>query len=80
MITPQQCRAARSLLGWKQVELAARSEIGITAIRKFEVGKTSPHRATLKILKDTFEAAGIEFLTRDGRGIGVQFRAGYGET
>ena len=79
MITAGQCRAARGFLKWTQEELAERSGMGALAIVNFEGGKTSPHTATLKVLKDTFEAAGIEFLTRDGRGVGVQFRAGYGE-
>ena len=80
MITADQCRAARALLRWTQKELAVRSGIGALAIRKFETGKTSPHHATLKLLRDTFEAAGIEFLSRDGQGVGVQFRAGRRET
>ena len=78
MITAAQCRAARGLLKWKQKELAARTGIGVLAINKFEGGKTSPHHTTLKVIRDTFEAAGVEFLTRDGQGVGVQFGAGGG--
>ena len=80
MITPQQCRAARSLLGWKQDDLAERSSIGLNTIRRFETEKSSPHKSTLIVLQLAFENAGVEFLTRDGQGVGVQFRAGGGET
>ena len=79
MITPTLCRAARVLLGWRQEKLAELSDVGLTAIRRFETGKTtSPHRTTLKALQTTFEDAGIEFLTRDGDPVGLQFRDGRG--
>ena len=79
MMTAAQCRAARALLKWSQRELAERSGVGVTTIRTFETDVTAPYESTIEILHDTFEAAGIEFLTRDGRGVGVQFRSGYGE-
>ena len=78
MITPTLCRAARVLLGWKQDDLAKRSEVGVAAIRRFEGGKTTPHRTTLKALQTAFEEAGIEFLTRNGDPVGLQFRDGRG--
>ena len=36
MLTGEQIRAARGLLGWGQAELAAKSEIGLTTIRRLE--------------------------------------------
>ena len=62
MITPAQCRAARGLLKWTQEDLAERSGVGSLAIFKFEASKTSPHNATLKALKDSFEKAGVVFI------------------
>ena len=47
-------------------------------IRTFETDKASPRPGTIKLLKIAFEAAGVEFLTRDGQGVGVQFGAGGG--
>ncbi|MCG8507287.1 MAG: helix-turn-helix transcriptional regulator [Sphingomonadales bacterium] len=69
MITPNLCRAARHLLGWRQEVLAERAEVSVTSIRRFESGRTSPHRATLKALKTAFEDAGIEFIDDDGIGL-----------
>ena len=69
MMTPNLCRAARHLLGWKQDALSERSEVSLAAIRRFETSKTSPHRATLKALKTAFEDAGIEFIDDDGIGL-----------
>ena len=77
MITPNLCRAARHLLGWKQEDLAERSDLAVNTIRQFEGGKTSaPHRTTLKTIQASFESAGVEFITRDGKFVGVQFRNG----
>ena len=81
MITPAQCRAARSLLDWKQEDLAERSALGIVTIRQFEGRKTTPRRSTLKLLQDTFEEAGIVFIaagegTEPADGPGVRLRSG----
>jgi len=66
MITASQCRAARGLLDWTQKDLAEKSRIGIVTIRQFEGGKTEPMHATMVVLQQAFEAAGVEFLDRDG--------------
>lgn len=67
MITPAQCRAARALLRWNQQDLAERAEISPNTIKKFETEDTSPHKSTLKILRQTFEAHGVGF-TDEGSG------------
>lgn len=73
MITPAQCRAARGLLRWSQEDLAARSEVGLSTIKKFEAEMTAaPHKSTLKVLCQTFQAAGIQFT--DDNGIGVKLK------
>jgi ribosome-binding protein aMBF1 (putative translation factor) len=38
-MTPDQCRAARALLDWRQDTLAERARAGVTTIRNFENGK-----------------------------------------
>ena len=75
MITPTLCRAARVLLDWRQEVLAERSEVSLTAIRRFERGKTAtPHRTTLKALQSALEDAGIEFIEENGGGPGLRLR------
>lgn len=37
-------------------------------------GKREPNRGTLVILRQAFEAAGIEFIAENGGGEGVRFR------
>jgi len=74
MITPQQCRAARALLGWNQDELAKSAGVGVVTVRMFEAGKTKPVRATLKVLRDALDAGGVQFIDANGGGPGVRVR------
>ena len=69
MIIPTQCRAARALLKWKQIDLANRCSVSVTTIRTFESEARTPYKSTLKILRETFEAAGIEFINEGGIGV-----------
>lgn len=75
MITPAQIRAARALVGWKQVELAAASGVSEISIKNIERGATDPRSSTLDAIEKAFAAAGVVFLsagdTRDG-GLGVR--------
>ena len=75
MITTQQLRAARGLLGWSQSELAERAGLSLPTVKRVETG-TGPRvsdDARAK-LERALEAAGIEFLDENGGGLGVRFR------
>jgi transcriptional regulator with XRE-family HTH domain len=74
MVTPAQCRAARGLLDWSQQDLAGQAGIGIVTVRQVEAGSTKPRRATLIVLKQAFESAGVEFIDENGGGPGVRLR------
>jgi transcriptional regulator with XRE-family HTH domain len=73
MISPAQCRAARGLLDWKQQDLAREAEVGIVTIRQLEAGSNQPRRATLVVIRQALEAAGVEFIDENGGGVGVRF-------
>lgn len=74
MINPAQCRAARGLLKWSQIDLARESEITSVTIRNFENEKTMPQKGTLVILELTFDEAGVEFIPENGGGAGVRLK------
>jgi transcriptional regulator with XRE-family HTH domain len=74
MISPAQCRAARGLLDWKQQDLAREAEVGIVTIRQLEAGSNQPRRATLVVIRQALEAAGVEFIDENGGGVGVRFQ------
>lgn len=74
MITPQQCRAARGLLDWSQLELAGKAGVGIVTVRQVEAGIGVPRRATLVVIRQAFEKAGVDFIDENGSGAGVRLR------
>jgi transcriptional regulator with XRE-family HTH domain len=74
MITPSQCRAARGLLDWTQQELADAARIGVATVRLFERDAAESRQATLAVLRQAFELAGVEFIDENGGGPGVRLR------
>ena len=74
MITASQCRAARGLLDWTQQELADAARIGVATLRIFEAEGAKTRHATLVVLKQALELAGVEFLDGNGGGPGVRLR------
>jgi transcriptional regulator with XRE-family HTH domain len=63
-LSTDQIRAARVMLRWTAQDLAVHSGVGITTIRRLEVGSGVPRvqLRTLLKLKEALEAAGIEFI------------------
>lgn len=71
MLSPDQCRAARALLNWTQADLANRVSISAVSIRAFEKGGEM-RDANQKLLRLTFEQAGVVFIPENGGGAGVR--------
>ncbi|WP_417624124.1 helix-turn-helix transcriptional regulator [Paremcibacter congregatus] len=61
--TPAQCRAARALLNWSQGDLATPANVTRKTISDFEKGARLPLETNLAAIKQTFEAAGVIFLS-----------------
>ena len=73
-MNPAQCRAARALLDWSQQKLAEASQVGNATIRNFEGDSSAPQNATLQVLRQTLESAGVIFVPGNGDGPGVRIR------
>ena len=67
MITPQQIRGARALVGLTQAALAKRAGLSTTGLNNIERGVADPKASTLRAIQSALEAAGVEFT--DGSGI-----------
>jgi len=62
-ISPAQCRAARSLVGWSQDKLSEASKVAKATIANFEAGKRSPYDRTLDDIQAALEEAGVVFIS-----------------
>lgn len=77
MLHPAHIRAARALLGWKQVELSRKSKVGLATIQRLEKGPDGPvmaHVATVVRIEECLKKAGIQFIEDEKEGIGVRLR------
>jgi predicted transcriptional regulator len=74
MITAAQSRAARALLAWTQQDLANEAGIGIVTVHQLEAATSQPRLATLKVIRQAFEKAGVVFIDENGGGPGVRLR------
>ena len=73
-ITPEQCRAARALLNWSQPDLAEAAGTARGTIANFERGASVPHPNNLTDIRTALEAAGVEFIPKNGGGPGVRLQ------
>jgi transcriptional regulator with XRE-family HTH domain len=75
VITAEQLRAARGLLGWFQSELAAHAGLSLPTVKRVE-SESGPRvsvEARMK-LKKALETAGVGFTDENGGGLGVHLR------
>jgi transcriptional regulator with XRE-family HTH domain len=61
MLTAAQCRMARSALRWTLQEVADKAGVSRATLTRFEAEQGTPIAATLKVVRQAFETAGIEF-------------------
>ena len=72
MITIEQLRAARALLGWSQTDLAGAAKLSRPTVDRAErVGVSSD---ALVALRRALEKAGVVFVDENGDGPGVRLR------
>jgi transcriptional regulator with XRE-family HTH domain len=63
-LTPVQSRAARTILGWTQQDLADAAGLSIFMVRAFERDKRTLDQPSLASMRRAFEGAGVEFPER----------------
>ena len=80
MITIQQIRAARGLLGWSQTDLANRAGLSLPTVKRVEAGAGSrvSDEARRRIQK-ALESGGAQFVSENGGGPGVRLRKRQGK-
>ncbi|MGH1589966.1 helix-turn-helix domain-containing protein [Methylobacterium phyllosphaerae] len=77
VISPEQCRAARAWLDWKQEELAQRAGVSLSTVRDFEKGRRTPIANNARALAQALEEAGLDLtFDEEGKPLGVIRRGG----
>ena len=75
MLTLEQIKGARAMLGWSAKELSERAGIGVATIQRMEIrGPGTSTANNLQAVKESLEKAGIEFIPENGGGPGVRLR------
>lgn len=78
MITAEQIKAARALLGWSQPQLVAASGVSLPTIVRMEssVGPGRSSASNVDAVRQALENAGVMFLSADEiAGPGVRLKA-----
>ncbi|MGJ5177554.1 helix-turn-helix domain-containing protein [Bradyrhizobium oligotrophicum] len=78
LVITRQIKAARSLLGWAQFELASQAGVAISTIRRLEglQGPIGAHFETIEKIRAAFENAGIEFMGNPSPGVRLKAQLG----
>ena len=63
MISAEQIKAARVMLGWNQTTLAKKAKVSVVSVQVFEQGRKDTRISTLNKITTAFEKAGIIFLS-----------------
>jgi transcriptional regulator with XRE-family HTH domain len=73
-LTSEQVLAARMLLRWEQTDLAAKSGMSLSTIKRIELipGEFGVYETTLAAIRKAFESEGISFFS--GIFLGVRLR------
>lgn len=71
LVITRQIKAARSLIGWEQQQLARESGVAISTVRRLEGldGGIGARHRTIQKIRNAFESAGIEFIGDPNPGV-----------
>ncbi len=77
-LTGGQIRMARGYLRWSAADLAERSGVGLSTVKRAEASDGLPpvNVPNLAAIQRALEAAGVEFIPENGGGAGVRLRKG----
>lgn len=62
IISPEQCRAARAWLDWKQEDLATLAGVSLSTVRDFEKRRRTPIANNARAIVEALESAGIRLI------------------
>jgi transcriptional regulator with XRE-family HTH domain len=75
-VSIRQIKAARSLLGWSQEDLAEKSAVSLPTIKRLEAGDgpLGGRKETIDAIQGALTRGGVQFIPENGGGAGVRLR------
>jgi len=75
-VSIRQLKAARSLVGWSQEELASAANVSLPTIKRLEAvdGPLGGRQTTADKIRTALQKAGVDFIDENGGGPGVRLR------
>lgn len=74
-MSPAQCRAARALINFTQPRLAETAGVGLSTVVDFERERRRVSCESIQKMTQALMAAGIDFIPKNGGGLGVRLRS-----
>ena len=74
IIAAAQCRAARALLEWTEVQLAEAASVDIEVIKHLEARFRRPSTDDQRQIRKALEDGGIVFIAENGGGVGARLK------
>jgi hypothetical protein len=74
IIAAAQCRAARALLEWTDVQLAEAAGVALDAVKHLEARFRRPSPEQQRQIRKALEDGGVVFIAENGGGVGVRLR------
>ena len=74
-MSPAQCRAARALINFTQPRLAETAGVGLSTVVDFERERRQVSDQSVQKMTQALVTAGIDFIPRNGGGLGVRLRS-----
>ena len=62
------------MLNWSVRDLATRAGVAASTVTRFEKEHATPNAATLTVIRQAFERAGVEFTNGDAPGVRMRER------
>jgi len=77
MTTPAQIRAARSIVGASQSDIAGKASVSVSTLKRAE-GTIQPpaSQQAIQAIRAALETEGVEFIAENGGGAGVRLKRG----
>jgi transcriptional regulator with XRE-family HTH domain len=74
-MTGNQLKAARSLIGWTQAQVAQAAGLSIPTVKRAEgAGAVNASENAVAAIRAALESAGVEFIDVNGGGAGVRIK------